>query len=149
MKALKNIVCPISNEKVNEKVTRINALLVILIVISGFVLNSVLFFVFLLADFYIRAFTQLRFSPVSYVSYRLANALHLEAKAIGKAPKIFAARIGFMMTLIVTTLMFFNLLTAAYVVGGILVFFATLEFALAVCMGCIMYTYLVLPFYKK
>jgi hypothetical protein len=52
------------------------------------------------------------------------------------------------MSLIITLLMMFQFNTAAFVVGGILVFFASLEFALAICMGCIMYTYLVLPFYK-
>lgn len=148
-KMMKHLVCPISEEKINEYVTRINAFLTVLLVVAGFVLNSALFFIFLMADFYIRAFTTLKYSPVSYVSSRLANALNLDKKPIGKAQKIFAARLGFVMTLAIATLMFFNLTTAAMVVGGILVFFATLEFALGICVGCIIYTYLVLPVYGK
>lgn len=146
---MKNILCPVSSEQINEKVTRTNALIGIVLLLSGFALNSVLFFVFLLADFYVRAFTNAKYSPISFLSHRLVDALNLNKKQIGKAPKIFAARIGFLMTLIVTVLFLFNLHTAALIVGGILIFFATLEFALAVCMGCIMYTYLVLPFYKS
>ena len=145
---MKQILCPISNERINERVTRINALIGILFVISGFTTNSVLFFLFLLADFYVRAFTKMKFSPISYISHRLANALNLQKKNIDKAPKIFAARIGFLLTLIFTVLILFNLNVAAFVVAGVLVFFASLEFALAICMGCIMYSYLVLPFYK-
>lgn len=148
MKNMKQLVCPISDERINEQVTRINALFGILLVVFGFAFNAVFFFVFLTADFYIRAFTKARFSPISYISYSMVNALKLNKKSIDKAPKIFAARIGFLMTLAITILYLLQLNTAAFVVGGILVFFATLEFALAICMGCIMYTYLILPFYK-
>jgi len=52
------------------------------------------------------------------------------------------------LTFIITLLMLFGFNTVALMVGGVLVFFASLEFALAVCMGCIIYTYLILPFYK-
>jgi len=148
-KIMKHLVCPISEEKINEYVTRINAFLTVLIVIAGFALNSVLFFIFLLADFYIRAFTELKYSPMSYVSAKLANAFNLDKKPIGKAQKVFAARLGFVMTLAISVLFFLELTTAAMVVGGILLFFATLEFALALCAGCMIYTYLVLPFYNK
>ena len=148
MKNMKQLICPISDQRVNEQVTRINAFLSILLVISGFAFNSVFFFVFLLADFYIRAFTKLKFSPLSYVSYYAANALKLNKKSIDKAPKIFAARLGFIFTLIIILFTVLQLHTAAFIVAGVLVFFATLKFALAVCVGCLLYTYFVLPFYK-
>lgn len=146
---IKQLVCPISEEKINEQVTRINALFGIVLLISGFVFNSAFFFVFLLADFYIRAFTKAKFSPIGYLSHSTANALNLSKKSIGKAPKIFAARIGFIMALVITVLSLLQLNTAALIVGGVLIFFATLEFVLAICMGCILYTYLILPFYRK
>ena len=145
---MKQILCPISNEKINERVTRLNALFGILLVFAGFATNSILFFIFLSADFYTRAFTKAKFSPISYASHQMVNALQLEKRNIDKAPKIFAARIGFLMTLTITILFFLNLNIAALAVAGILVFFASLEFALAICMGCIMYSYLILPFYK-
>ena len=52
------------------------------------------------------------------------------------------------MSLTITLLFLLNLGIAAMVVAGILVFFATLEFALGVCVGCMIYTYMVLPFNK-
>ncbi len=149
MKIMKQLVCPISEEKVNERITRINALITVLITVAGFAFTSSIFIVFLMTDFYIRAFTRLKYSPISYFSSKLANALNLDKKPIGKAQKIFAARLGFLMTLIITALFLIESSTAAFVVGGILVFLASLEFALGICVGCIIYTYFVLPFYKK
>jgi hypothetical protein len=148
MSSLKELVCPVSTEKVDERVTRLNALLVILLVIAGFLFNTVIFPLFLTADFFIRGFTRFKFSPLSYLSSQMANTLQLDKKIIDKAPKIFAARIGFIFSLAISVLLLFDLNTPALIMGGILVFFASLEMALAICMGCIMYTYLVLPFYK-
>lgn len=148
MNNLKQLVCPVSDEKVDERVTRLNALLVILIVIAGFLFNSVIFPVLLTADFFIRGFTRLKFSPLSYLSNQMSNVLQLDKKITDKAPKIFAARIGFVFSLSISVLLMLNFNTAALITGGVLVFFASLEMALAICMGCIMYTYLVLPFYR-
>lgn len=148
MKKMKQLVCPISTEKVIEQVTRINALMAIILVLLGFMLNSVFFFLFLMADFYIRGFTRIKYSPLGFISYQMVGALNLNKKGTDKAPKIFAARLGFLISFIISLLFVFHLNSAAMVVAGILVFFATLEFALAVCMGCIIYTYLILPFYK-
>jgi hypothetical protein len=79
----------------------------------------------------------------------MTHALNLDKKSIDKAPKIFAARLGFVMSLTITILMLSQFNAVAFAVGGILVFFASLEFMLAICVGCIIYTYLVLPFYKQ
>ena len=145
---MKELVCPISNERINERMTRMNAMITILLVIAGFAFNSVIFYVFLMADFFIRGFTRLNCSPVSFTSRTLLNVLRLEGKPIDKAPKIFAARLGFIMTLVISVLFLLSFSLASLVVAGILVFFASLEFALGICVGCIIYTYLILPFYK-
>jgi len=146
---MKNLVCPISDQRVNEYVTRINALLTIILVVLAFVLNSVFLFVFLMADFFIRAFTEIKFSPVGFVSHSLSNTLSLSVKMIDKAPKIFAARLGFLMTMIIAGLFILNLPVASMIVAGVLIFFAALEFVFAICVGCMIYTYLILPFYRK
>lgn len=148
MNRMKQLVCPISNEKINERVVRLNALLGILLIISAFVFHSVYFIIFLMADFYVRAFTKTKYSLLSFVSRNMANALNLGNKTTDKAPKIFAARIGFLFTLVLSVLFILEFSVAAYVVGGILVFFASMEFALGICVGCFIYNYVVLPFYK-
>jgi hypothetical protein len=145
---MRQLICPISNEMVNERLTRLNAFFTILLVAAGFVFNSIIFPLVLLADFFIRAFTTSKFSPVSFLSSGLARMLNLSKKPIDKAPKIFAARLGFIMTLVIATLFMLQLYTASMLVAGVLVFFATLEFAFGICVGCIIYTYFVLPIYK-
>jgi len=145
---MKELICPVSNERINEYLTRLNAFFTILLVASGFYFNSVIFPVILLTDFYIRAFTRSKLSPVSYISSSLVRFLHLGKKPIDKAPKIFAARLGFVMTLAIAILFFMKLYTASMIVAGILVLFATLEFAFGICAGCFIYTYVILSLYK-
>jgi len=146
---MKNIVCPISDERVNEQVTRLNAMFTIGIIVLAFVMNSVFLFVFLMADFFIRGFTSIRFSPINYASHSLSNAFNFLVKMLDKAPKVFAARLGFLMTTVIASLYILNLKLAAIIVSGVLIFFASLEFLFALCIGCLIYTYLILPFYKK
>lgn len=146
---MRNLVCPISDQRVNEQVTRLNAFFAIAVIITAFILNSMFLFAFLMADFFIRAFTEIKFSPISYASHYLSNALSLPVKMIDKAPKVFAARLGFLMTLLITGLFILELPIASMVIAGGLIFFAGLEFLFAICVGCLIYTYLILPFYKK
>ena len=149
MRFMKNLVCPISDQRVNEQVTRINAIFTIGIIILGFVSNSVFLFIFLMADFFIRAFTEVKFSPIGFVSNSLSNTLNLPVRLIDKAPKIFAARLGFLMATAIAGLFISSLKITSVVVATILVFFASLEFLFAICDGCMIYTYLILPFHKK
>jgi hypothetical protein len=146
---MKNLVCPISDQHVNEQVTRFNALFAIAVIITAFLLNSIFLFAFLMADFFIRAFIGIKFSPISFASHYLSNALSLPVKMIDKAPKIFAARLGFLMTTAIGGLFILNLQLASIIVASMLIFFASLEFLFAICIGCMIYTYLILPFYKK
>ncbi|RIJ48872.1 DUF4395 domain-containing protein [Maribellus luteus] len=145
---MKQIICPISNEKINEQITRLNAILGILLIVAAFAFQLPVILFFLVADYFVRAFTKAKFSPISYLSHWLTNTLNLGEKAIDKAPKIFAARLAFLLMLAITILSVSELHSAALLIAGIYVFFATLEFALTICVGCIIYTYLIVPFNK-
>ena len=82
-------------------------------------------------------------------NYMLINSLNFPVKMIDKAPRIFAARLGFIMSALIGVLFILNLKLASMIFAGMLTFFAGLEFFFAICIGCMIYTYLVLPFYKK
>lgn len=146
---MKQLVCPISTEKVNERLTRFNALLTILLVAAGFVFNTAFFPLLLMVDFFIRAFGDSKYSPLSITSSAIVHLLQLSKRPTDKAPKIFAARMGFIMTFTIAVLFLSGLYTASTVVAGILVFFAALEFLFGICVGCYIYSYLVLPTYKE
>ncbi len=143
---MKNIVCPMSNQRVDEHAARLGALVTIGGVASAFALNSGLLLVILMADFFIRALGEVKISPVAYTGRRLARALALPVKSTDKAPKVFAARLGFLMTTAVAILFGFDLRTASLVLASVLILFAGLEFLCGFCVGCAIYTYLVLPF---
>lgn len=145
---MKQIICPISTEKINEQVTRLNAIIGISMTLAAFAFEMPFLLLILSADFFVRGFTRLKFSPISYVSHRLTNALNLGNKPTDKAPKIFAARIGFLLITTITALLMIGQHTPALIFAGVFIFFATLEFALAICVGCLIYTYLILPFNK-
>ncbi len=138
---VKELICPVSNERVNEKVVRCNALLTILLVATAIFLESHLLLLLLVADFYVRAFTTLRTSPLTYISMNIVLWLKLELKTIDKAPKIFAARLGFLMSLTILVLFLGGLLNAALGVAGILSLFALLELTIGFCAGCYIYSF--------
>lgn len=146
---MKKIVCPISDQRVNEQVSRINASLTIVLVVFAFAANSLILMVFLVLDFFIRAFTNLKYSPLSYIGTQLASAVNLPVKLTDKAPKIFAARLGFLMSTAIAVLFALNFQVAAIIIASGLIFFAGLEFVCAICVGCLIYTYVVLPFYRN
>jgi len=149
MKLLTQLICPVSPERVDENRVRATALLVVFTMGAYFVTGSALFPALMVADFFIRAFTRLKYSPLSFVAYHFVQVIGTQAVLIDKAPKVFAARIGLILTSITTlgALLHFPLL--AYISGSVLVLFAFLECGLNFCMGCWLYTYVVYPLARK
>lgn len=146
---MKQLLCPISNEKVNEQTVRLSAFLSILLLIAAFWLNTYFLLILLAVDFFIRAFSRAMVSPLSLLAHWLNQSLKLGERKIDKAPKIFAARLGFIATSVILILQISGQQVAALIAGGIFMLLALLEAALALCLGCAIYTYLVLPFYKS
>lgn len=99
-------------------------------------------------DFYIRAFTKASYSPLSWISHQFVKILNLPIHMIDKAPKIFAARIGFIFSLSVLILTLLGLTAVAIPVASVLILFAFLECGLNFCAGCWVYTYIVIPLYR-
>ena len=143
-----NLVCPVSPLRVNENVVRIVAALVVLLTASYLLTSSIYPVLLLLIDFYIRAFTQLRYSPLSWLGNQIRVGLGLQEILIDKAPKIFAARVGFLFSLAILLLAYLHP-PSSIVVAILLIVFALLESVLNLCVGCLVYTYLVFPFFNR
>ncbi len=145
---MNNLICPVSPHRVDENLVRFTALWVVLL--SGLTVLYPNFYVplYLAIDFSIRAFTKAPFSPLSWISQQFVNLLNLKPILIDKAPKIFAARIGFSLTILmsISALMGFDIVLIS--IGSILMFFAFLECGINFCTGCWVYTYIVLPINK-
>jgi hypothetical protein len=144
---LHNVICPISNIRVDSNVSRMiafmNAALLALYVLTG----TTWLVAIVALDYGIRALWQLKYSPIRFLAIKSTNALDIPAKPIDLAPKLFASRIGFLFATTSALLIPIND-HVSLIVAGVLVTFATLEAAFDLCVGCLTYTYIVLPFYK-
>lgn len=145
---MNSLICPISTNRTNRSIVRLTGLLVALSLVTYIVTGHILIILALAVDFYIRAFTKLKFSPLSFIGSKISQLLKLNVKLIDKAPKIFAARVGLVFSLTIALLSLINP-TASIIISLILISFALLESVFNFCVGCVVYTYLVLPFYKK
>ncbi len=147
---MKNVVCPISNEKVLVNIPRINAFLVVGMLVGYMLSDYIVMVAFLVIDFLIRGFFSSRYSPLAVISSKLHSMFKWNnEKMINKAPKIFAARLGFVFTVMI---LFFHLLgfqMLANAFSTILILFASLECVLNFCMGCWVFTLFVNPFFSK
>lgn len=146
---LNQLICPLSDERVDENQVRVTALGVVLVMGAYFVTAHPLFPAFLILDFYIRAFTSMRSSPLSWMARQMVRAIGPQPVWINKGPKIFAARLGFILSIIITLSSLFSLPLLSYVIGGGLVLFAFLECGLNFCAGCWVYTFVVFPLVRK
>ena len=149
MMQFKQLICPISAERIDENQVRVTALGVVVIMGAFFMTGYVIFPALLAVDFFIRAFTKLKYSPLSWLSHLFVNSIGTSPVWIDKAPKVFAARIGLLLTLITDVSALVGLPVVAMVAGVTLVGFAFIECGLNFCAGCWVYTYVVYPLVRK
>ena len=149
MKQFNQLICPISPERVDENRVRATAFGVIILMGVYFVTGNPLFSAFAALDFFVRAFTKLPYSPISWLAYLFVKRMGTQPVWIDKAPKMFAARIGLLLTLITTAAAMLGWSLIAYVAGSTLVIFAFLECGLNFCAGCWVYTYVVYPLVRR
>ena len=145
----KQMICPVSPDRIDENKVRVTALGVVVVMGLYFLTGNAIFPAALAVDFYIRAFTKLRYSPLSWLSHLFVSSFGTEPIWIDKAPKLFAARIGLLLTSITSITAMLGLPLLAYVTGATLVVFAFLECGVNFCAGCWVYTYVVYPLVRK
>jgi len=149
MAKINQLVCPVSTERVDENRIRTTAFGVLTIMGLFFMTNNPVFPAILMLDFYIRAFTRLKYSPISFLAFLFVKVMGTEPVWIDKAPKMFAARVGFLFTSLTLGAALLQLPLLATVTGATLVLFSFLECGLNFCAGCWVYTFVVFPLVRK
>ncbi len=136
-----SVECPFSPKTADETIVRLSAFLTIVLMLTG--LFSMLHWIalFLSFDFFIRGFTDLSISPVRRGARALSKIFRLKPKPINAGPKIFAARIGFIVCVLITILSFAGLKTPARIIAEILVLVAAMEAFFGFCVGCHLYSF--------
>jgi len=134
-----NAICPISNKKTDENVARFNALYTTVLLLLFLTSDNIIPIVFLLFDFSLRGLELAKYSPLAFLSRQSSSALNLKSKIINAGPKLFAARIGIMFSLV--TLIFYasGLNTAAIVTASVFGICAFLEASIGFCVACQIY----------
>lgn len=141
---MKTLICPISTQRINHHVVRLTGLMMASMIALYLITGNVLFIAAIVIDYFIRAFTSLPTSPFSWLATRIVWAFDWPPNTIDKAPKIFAARVGWLFAL-ATAVLYVIYPPASPIVGAALMSFALLESVFDFCVGCVVYTYIVFP----
>jgi len=123
---------------VNEVAARLVAAGVVLLSLTIIVFDQPWLTAVLAYGFVARVATGPKLSPLGLLVTRvIVPRLPIEARPVPGPPKRFAQAVGVVFSTTVAVLALgFGLKTAAYSVLGVLIFFATLESALGICVGC-------------
>lgn len=142
------LICPISKNKVNRSVVRVTGFIVAMLALLFAITGQPLIIILTAADFYIRAFTSLKISPIGWLARTITGICHFKPEMIDQAPKLFAARVGFVFSA-TASLLFLISPMVSIAIALTLMTFALLESLFNFCVGCVVYTYIVLPLNKR
>ena len=131
--------CPVSDKKVNERVARINGAFTVLLLIYYGLTQSIFPVIFLALDFLLRASAYSKYSLIGLSSQGIARYLSLSGNSINAGPKIFAARIGMVISLLILVFASFGASVPALVLTGMLGLFSFLEAVFGICVACEIY----------
>lgn len=138
---MKNITCPISGDRISEAQPRVSAFIVIVLLGASMLLNSFVIPLLLAFDFSQRGFVGRRYSVIGQLAYYVASKWFSNAPQIDRAPKVFAARLGFLFTGLIFILHVIGASGIANILSALLIVFASLECFFNFCIGCYIYTF--------
>ena len=144
-----NIICPVSIEKIDENAVRTAALIVVFFIVAGLLLKSFIIIFLLSADFAARAFTKGKYSPVRFIAKNIAAFFNFNKIPIDAAPKKFAAGLGFLFSFVIGISLLTGSLILSYSFGIILLLCALLEGVFSLCVGCLLYTLIIISLKKN
>jgi hypothetical protein len=133
--------CPVSDKKINERVARSNAVLTVATLVIFGLTQNLLLLIFLAADFLLRATKWSKYSLFFVISRIIVKNLPVRKYKINAGPKIFAARVGLLLTSLILILFMLNFSSAAFILAGILGLFSLLEGVFGICVACIIYPF--------
>lgn len=137
-------VCPITDKRINERVARINALITVLLVASFILFKFWGALVFLAVDFVLRGFFDSKCSLICITSKWIVTHFNLGGKVMNAGPKIFAAQVGMVLSVVSVTLFLSGFQIVGLIVASILGLFSFLESAFGYCIACKLY-----PLFRK
>lgn len=144
---MRHLICPISNLRIDRNVVRTNGFITTLCLIAYVLTRSPFVIVPIGLDYVLRAMMTGPTSPMTYLARGVARGLRLPSRAMDKAPKVFASRIGVGFALGAAITHVASPAVAPWLAGTLAVF-TMLESVFDFCFGCVVYTYVALPLFR-
>ena len=139
--------CPVSLETADHNVARVTGFLTISVLGAYLAVGLWWILAVLAVDYTIRSFTPWK-SPMQWIATGIARVIGLERLLQDKAPKQFAARIGWLFVAASTALFWVNPVASSIVAAALLGFNA-LDSVANFCVGCWTYTSIVIPLRRR
>ncbi len=129
--------CPLTTCRTQEAMCRLNALLTFLIIIGSFFYPLIMLLLFF--DFFIRGFLNPQYSILANLNKLIVEIFQIQSKSINAGPKIFSAKIGWLVSLLACMFLFLKIDFGLYVCSIILLVFSFFEAFFGFCLGCKIY----------
>jgi hypothetical protein len=140
---MRSLSCPISSSIINDSEFKV-AGLVYIFLLFGYLFSGYLFLVgYALVDILMRL-SPLSKSPVLLFSALVTKAAKLKYSARNEAPKRFALILGSIMLLSIMLAHLYSFHVLAFIITSNLVLLKLLDVVLDYCVGCKLYSYLML-----
>lgn len=143
------IICPVSTVKVDSHISRLTVFLNVLLMVYFLFTVAPLAILVVAIDYGIRAMGYNQYSPICFIASLIIHISGMKAKMVDKAPKIFASRLGFICATLGFIFITAQLTFASILIVSLFVVLATLDSVFDFCVGCMIYNYLVFPFFNK
>jgi hypothetical protein len=141
--------CPISDKKINERIARVNAIITVFLLLTFIITNNIIAIVFLAIDFFLRASGFSKYSLIAIASKAIIRWLQIKDRFINAGPKIFAARIGLVLTGLTILSLLLSFSSLSFAIAGILGLFSFLEGVFGFCVACQIYPVLYKVLYTE
>ena len=131
--------CPIGSASIDQTIVRGVAFLVLCSISLFLACGFDFILVYLVFDFFMRGFVSRNLSLFVILVGSYTRFFSCRTEAVNAAPKVFAARIGFIMSLLILLCNVSELQYLVYVLGGFLLLASALESFFSICLGCHIY----------
>ncbi len=137
-----DISCPVDNVPISENRVRITAFLVFLTALTFLFTGYWPVALLLALDFFLRGFGYGIYSPLFVLSGWLGKSVVVSVKMVDRAPKLFAARLGFILSDCLLIAAACGVRPMAYGLVFLILIFSFLESVFGFCAGCVIYSVL-------
>lgn len=144
-----NAFCPISYKKIDEHVARLNGFFTVGLLVVFLITGSVLPLLFLVVDFLARGLEYPKWSLLAQLSKQILSGVQVKPKLVNAGPKLFAARVGLLFSVMAAISTIAGWDVATYVIVFIFGICAFLEAAVGFCVACRIYPFLYKFIYQR